>query len=57
MNEFIHTFSAVTHLSSQEKDMFLLSYCDDIFFNGAKIALRAPITILACPVKIRFHSS
>ena len=34
MNEFTHTFSAVTYLSAEERDKFLLVYSDDIFFNG-----------------------
>ena len=34
MNEFIHTFSAVTYLSVREKDTLTLSYGNDIFFNG-----------------------
>ena len=34
MNEFIHTFSAVTHLSVREKDALTLNYGNDIFFNG-----------------------
>ena len=34
MNEFIHTFSAVTHLSLTEKDNLTLAYYEDIFFNG-----------------------
>lgn len=34
MKEFIHTFSAVAHLSLEEKDHLTLSYYDDIFFNG-----------------------
>lgn len=34
MNEFIHTFSAVAHLSVKEKDTLTLSYGNDIFFNG-----------------------
>ena len=34
MNEFIHTFSAVTHLSLMEKDNLTLAYYEDIFFNG-----------------------
>ena len=34
MNEFFHTFSAVTHLSLEEKDHLTLAYYNDIFFNG-----------------------
>ena len=34
MKEFIHTFSAVTYLSAEERDKLLLIYSDDIFFNG-----------------------
>ena len=34
MNEFIHTFSAVTHLSLIEKDNLTRAYYEDIFFNG-----------------------
>ena len=34
MNEVIHTFSAVTHLSLTEKDHLTLAYYNDIFFNG-----------------------
>ena len=34
MNEFIHTFSAVTHLSLTEKDNLTLAYYEDIFFYG-----------------------
>ena len=34
MNEFIHTFSVVTYVSTEERDKFLLVYSDDIFFNG-----------------------
>ena len=34
MNEFIHTFSAVTHLRLEEKDHLTLAYYNDIFFNG-----------------------
>ena len=34
MNEFMHTFSAVTHLSLTEKDNLTLAYYEDIFFNG-----------------------
>ena len=34
MKEFIHTFSAVTYLSVEERDKLLLIYSDDIFFNG-----------------------
>jgi len=32
MHEFIHTFSAVTHLSLTEKDHLTLAYHEDIFF-------------------------
>ena len=34
MDEFVHTFSAITHLSLEEKDHLTLSYHNDIFFNG-----------------------
>ena len=34
MKEFVHTFSAIMHLSVKERDTFLLVYSDDIFFNG-----------------------
>ena len=33
MNEFIHTFSAVTRLSLREKDIFASAYYEDMFFN------------------------
>ena len=39
MNEFIHTFSAVTHLSLTEKDNLTLAYYEDIFFNGEEKVL------------------
>ena len=34
MEEFIHTFSATTHLFKNEKDNLTRAYCEDIFFDS-----------------------
>ena len=36
MNEFIHTFSVITHLYLSEKDALERSYRDDFFYNREK---------------------
>ena len=36
MNEFIHTFSAKTHLFKNEKDSLTRAYSEDIFFDSTE---------------------
>ena len=58
MNEFIHTFSAVTHLSLIEKDNLTLAYYDDIFFNGdEKIIVLSKYAENGLRIHIEFNST
>ena len=58
MNEFIHTFSVVTHLSLHEKDNLALAYCEDMFFNSdEKIFVFYKYADNGLRVKIEFATS
>ena len=58
MNEFIHTFSAVTHLSLIEKDNLTLAYYDDIFFKGdEKIIVLSKYAENGLRIHIEFNST